>query len=207
MDWLRGELASPDSLLLHLRGNVGAYNPELLLCLLRRQPDGRVRLATVTITPDEPILIEDCFEVDPKCFQWPSSEVGPVKGADQVLRAFGERYGELHEPGTLLRRSLAVSEPAFRQAMLAWFCKSPAAGIVHEMLSSPERRAYPHERHSAREEAEERELGSKEAEELLGWLLQSGQQARELDWLLSEWQPQWRPGGTEPDEIMKYLLR
>jgi hypothetical protein len=205
MDWLSGELASPDSLLLHLRGNVGAYNPELLLCLLRRQPDGRVRLATVTMTPDEPILIEDCFEVDPEYFQWPQDDSTQVKGADEILYAFVGRYADLHEPGTLLYRSPLISEASFRRAMLSWFCKSPSAGIVHELLSVPELRANPRARASAKEDAEERALEPAEAEELLAWLLKGDQQTLERLWLLNEWQQQWRPEGPEPDEIDKFL--
>lgn len=205
MDELRDELRSPDTLLLHMRGHVGDYNGEILLCLLRRRPDGRVRLATVTMTPDDPTLIEDCFEVDPNCFQWPQDDGRTVKGADEILHAFVGRYADLHEPGTLLYRSSLISEAGFRRAMLSWFCKSPSAGIVHELLSVPELRSNPRARASAKDDAEERVLESAEAAELLAWLLKGDQQSLERQWLLTEWQQQWRPGGPEPDEIEKFL--
>ena len=205
MDQLRDVLKSPDTLLLHMRGHVGDYNGEILVCLLRRQPDGRIRLATVTMTPDEPILIEDCFEVDPKCFQWPQDDSTPVKGADAILDAFVGRYADLYDTGTLLYRSSLISEAGFRRAMLDWFCKSPSAGIVHELLSVPELRANPRARASAKEDAEERVLEPEEAEELLAWLLKGDQQTLERLWLLNEWQQQWRPEGPEPDEIEKFL--
>lgn len=205
MEWLREELASPDSLSLHTRGCVGDYNAEILICLLRRRPDGRVRLATVIITPSDPVMLEDCFEVDPMRLQWPQEDNCPVKGADEVLLAFVQRYADLHQPGTLLFGSPAISESGFHQAMTSWFRKSPAAGIDHELLSDKNLRANPRARTSAKEDAQERELTSEEAKELLGWLLKGEQQRFEREWLLAEWDFQWRPDGPEPDEIEKLL--
>jgi hypothetical protein len=205
MEWLRRELASPGCILLHTRGHIGDYGPEILLCLLRRQPDGRVRLATATITPSDSVLVEDCFEVDPDCFQLPLHDNCPIRGADEVLLAFVERYAELHEPGTLFYHAPAISEAGFCQAMVKWFCKSPSAGIDHDLLSHEKLRANPRARASAKEDVQERELTSEEAEELLDWLHAEDQQKLEREWLLTEWELHWGPSGPEPDEIEKFI--
>ena len=54
-------------------------------------------------------------------------------------------------------------------------------------------------------DAEERALEPAEAEDLLAWLFKGDQQTLERQWLLNEWQQQWRPAGPEPDEIEKFL--
>lgn len=205
MEWLRDQLASPDCILLHARGRVDSYTTDFILILLRRREDGRVRLTIVTMSPSDPIVSEDCFEVDPAVFAWPKSKDAPSAGAGRVLNALVERYGDLHESGTFHVRSSVIVDDDFRHALVAWFRKSPSSACDYEMVSDLNRRVYALMREADNDEVEERKLSSREAEELFGWLTEVGQQNVERDWLLNQWQREWRPSGLEPDEIEKFL--
>ena len=205
MEWLRDQLASPDCILLHARGRVDSYTTDFILILLRRREDGRVRLTIVTMSPSDPIVSEDCFEVDPAVFAWPKSKDAPSAGAGRVLNALVERYGDLHESGTFHVRSSVIVDDDFRHALVAWFRKSPSSACDYEMVSDLNRRVYALMREADNDEVEERKLSSREAEELFGWLTEVGQQNVERDWLLNQWQREWRPYGLEPDEIEKFL--
>ena len=207
MEWVRDQLDSPDCILLHARGRVDSYSTNFILCLLRRREDGRVRLTIVTMSPSDPIMCEDCFEVDPAVFAWPKSKDAPSTGAGRVLKALVERYGDLHESGTFHVRSSVVDDDDFHHALVAWFRKSPSSACDYEMVADLNRRVYALMREADYNEVEERKLSFQEAEELFGWLTEVGQQNVELDWLLSHWEREWRPSGLEPDEIEKFLRR
>lgn len=207
MEWVRDQLDSPDCILLHARGRVDSYSTNFILCLLRRREDGRVRLTMVNMSPSDPIMCEDCFEVDPMVFVWPKFKGIPSQGAGEVLNAFVERYGDLHEAGTYHLRSGVVEEDAYRGGLMAWFRKSPSSAVDYERLSDLNRRVYALMRETFQDDIEERQLSFKESEELFEWLAEAGQQNVELDWLLSHWEREWRPSGLEPDEIEKFLRR
>jgi len=116
MDWLKAELASPDSLLLHARGHAAGVTSELLFLLLRRRPDGRIRLTVVKFYPNDVGVCDDVFEVDPACLTWPKSGRKPLKEADAILLAYIKRYGDVHDAGTLHARPPIVSESGHRKA-------------------------------------------------------------------------------------------
>jgi hypothetical protein len=90
---------------------------------------------------------------------------------------------------------------------MAWFRKSPSSAGDYERLSDLNRRVYALMRETFQDDIEERQLSSKESEELFEWLAEVGQQNVELDWLLNHWEREWRPSGLEPDEIEKFLRR
>jgi hypothetical protein len=207
MEWLRDQLASPDCILLHARGRVDSYSTDFILILLRRRADGRVRLTTVNMSPADVIMCEDCFEVDPMVFAWPKIKGIPSQGAGDILSAFVERYGDLHEAGTYHLRSGVVEDDAYREGLMAWFQKSPSSAGDYERLSDLNRRVYALMRETFQDDIEERQLSSKESEELFEWLAEVGQQNVELDWLLHHWEREWRPSGLEPDEIEKFVRR
>ena len=207
MEWVRDQLDSPDCILLHARGRVDSYSTDFILILLRRRADGRVRLTTVNMSPADAIMSEDCFEVDPMAFAWSKFKGIPSQGAGEVLSAFVERYGDLHEAGTYHLRSGVVEEDAYREGLMAWFRKSPSSAGDYEKLSDLNRRVYALMRETFQDDAEARQLSSKESEELFEWLAEVGQQNVELDWLLNHWEREWRPSGLEPDEIEKFLRR
>ena len=205
MEWVCEQLNSPDCIVLHARGRVDSYSTDFILILLRRRADGRVRLTTVNISPADVIMGEDCFEVDPMVFAWPKVKGIPSQGAGDVLNAFVERYGDLHEAGTYHLRSGVVEEDAYREGLMAWFQKSPSSAGDYERLSDLNRRVYALMRETFQDDIEERQLSSKESEELFEWLAEVGQQNVELDWLLNHWEREWRPSGLEPDEIEKFV--
>jgi hypothetical protein len=207
MEWVCEQLNSPDCIVLHARGRVDSYSTDFILILLRRRADGRVRLTTVNMSPADVIMGEDCFEVDPMVFAWPKVKGIPSQGAGDVLNAFVERYGDLHEAGTYHLRSGVVEEDAYREGLMAWFRKSPSSAGDYERLSDLNRRVYALMRETFQDDIEERQLSSKESEELFEWLAEVGQQNVELDWLLHHWEREWRPSGLEPDEIEKFLRR
>ena len=140
-------------------------------------------------------------------FAWSKFKGIPSQGAGEVLSAFVERYGDLHEAGTYHLRSGVVEEDAYREGLMAWFRKSPSSAGDYEKLSDLNRRVYALMRETFQDDAEARQLSSKESEELFEWLAEVGQQNVELDWLLNHWEREWRPSGLEPDEIEKFLRR
>ena len=203
--WLLDELRSPDCLLLHARGRAAAYCTEFIFCLLRRQRDGRVRLTIVRFAPAEQGTRQDYFEVNPEFFVWPEHADRPAEGAEVVLKDFIKRYGDTFEAGTLHVPSALIAQESYREVISDWLRRSPSSAIDYEMLSDLRLRVHALLRQGFQDDPEERELSVSEAEELFGWLHETGQQWVEMDWLLTEWEREWRAYGLEPDELEKFL--
>lgn len=97
--WLRENVSTPLCHVLHVRGRSDGYRTEILFCLLRRMPDGRVRLATVTMSPDSAPSLEDCFEVSTEKLLWTEGFISPIFGVGKVLEAFAEDMAICMSPG------------------------------------------------------------------------------------------------------------
>lgn len=203
--WLRENVSTPLCHVLHVRGRSDDYRAEILFCLLRRMPDGRLRLATVTMSPNSAPMLEDCFEVSTEKLLWTEGFISPIFGVGKVLEAFAERYGDLHEPGTWHQPSFAVEMDEVRPALVKWFCKSPSAGVSHDLLADFQTRVYPHLRCASGRDLEERELSADEAGQLAQWLFEEGQQEVELRWLLHQWNREWRAPAPEAREVEQLL--
>ena len=201
MDWLKAELASPDSLLLHVRGHAAGVTSELLFVLLRRRPDGRIRLTIVKFYPNDVGVRDDVFEVDPACLTWPKSGRKPLKEADAILLAYINRYGDVYDAGTLHARPPIVSESGHRKALMTWFRKSETSAEDYELVKDLRRRVHMVMRVIFDEVVDQRELNEAEAEELHGWLTEEGQQRIELEWLVYNWNKAYRPSGLSADQI------
>ena len=201
MDWLKAELASPDSLLLHVRGHAAGVTSELLFVLLRRRPDGRIRLTVVKFYPNDVGVRDDVFEVDPACLTWPKSGRKPLKEADAILQAYINRYGDVYDAGTLHARPPIVSESGHRKALMTWFRKSETSAEDYELVKDLRRRVHMVMRVIFDEVVDQRELNEAEAEELHGWLTEEGQQRIELEWLVYNWNKAYRPSGLSADQI------
>ena len=201
MDWLKTELASPDSLLLHVRGHAAGVTSELLFVLLRRRPDGRIRLTVVKFYPNDVGVRDDVFEVDPACLTWPKSGRKPLKEADAILLAYINRYGDVYDAGTLHARPPIVSESGHRKALMTWFRKSETSAEDYELVKDLRRRVHMVMRVIFDEVVDQRELNEAEAEELHGWLTEEGQQRIELEWLVYNWNKAYRPSGLSADQI------
>ena len=201
MDWLKAELASPDSLLLHVRGHAAGVTSELLFVLLRRRPDGRIRLTVVKFYPNDVGVRDDVFEVDPACLTWPKSGRKPLKEADAILLAYINRYGDVYDAGTLHARPPIVSESGHRKALMTWFRKSETSAEDYELVKDLRRRVHMVMRVIFDEVVDQRELNEAEAEELHGWLTEEGQQRIELEWLVYNWNKAYRPSGLSADQI------
>jgi hypothetical protein len=205
MDWLKTELASPDSLLLHVRGHAAGVTSELLFVLLRRRPDGRIRLTVVKFYPNDVGVRDDVFEVDPACLTWPKSGRKPLKEADAILQAYINRYGDVYDAGTLHARPPIVSESGHRKALITWFRKSETSAEDYELVKDLRRRVYMVMRMTFDEVVDQRELTAKEAEELHGWLTEEGQQRIELEWLVYHWNKAHRPSGLPAGQIEEWF--
>ena len=205
IEWLRQNVSTPSCHVLHARGRSDDHRAEILICLLRRMNDGRVRLATVTMSPGSPPLLEDCFEVSTEALLWTEGFISPIFGVGKVLEAFAERYGDLHEPGTWHQPSFAVEMDEVQPALIKWFCKSPSAGLTYDLLANLRPRVYPYLRAASAAELEERELSVDEAEQLTQWLFEEGQQELELRWLLDQWRREWSTPGPETHELEQLL--
>ncbi len=203
--WLRQNVSTPMCHVLHVRGRSDDNRAEILICLLRRMKDGRVRLATVIMSPGSPPLLDDCFEVSTETLLWTEGFISPIFGVGKVLEAFTERYGDVYEPGTWHQPSFAVEMDEVRPGLIKWFCKSSRAGITHDVIADLRSRVYPHLRSASAVGLEERELSVDEAEQLTQWLFEEGQQELELRWLLDQWRREWRTPGPEPDELEQFL--
>lgn len=203
--WLRENVSTPLCHVLHVRGRSDDYRAEILFCLLRRMPDGRLRLATVTMSPNSAPMLEDCFEVSTEKLLWTEGFISPIFGVGKVLEAFAERYGDLHEPGTWHQPSFAVEMDEVRPALVKWFCKSPSAGVSHDLLADFQTRVYPHLRSASGRDLEERELSADEAGQLAQWLFEEGQQEVELRWLLHQWNRERRAPAPEAREVEQLL--
>ena len=201
MDWLKAELASPDSLLLHVRGHAAGVTSELLFVLLRRRPDGRIRLTIVKFYPNDVGVRDDVFEVDPACLTWPKSGRKPLKEADAILQAYINRYGDVYDAGTLHARPPIVSESGHSKALMTWFRKSETSAEDYELVKDLRRRVHMVMRVIFDEVVDQRELNEAEAEELHGWLTEEGQQRIELEWLVYNWNKAYRPSGLSADQI------
>ena len=201
MDWLKAELASPDSLLLHVRGHAAGVTSELLFVLLRRRPDGRIRLTVVKFYPNDVGVRDDVFEVDPACLTWPKSGRKPLKEADAILLAYINRYGDVYDAGTLHARPPIVSESGHSKALMTWFRKSETSAEDYELVKDLRRRVHMVMRVIFDEVVDQRELNEAEAEELHGWLTEEGQQRIELEWLVYNWNKAYRPSGLSADQI------
>ena len=206
MDWLKAELASPECLLLHVRGRAAGVTSELLFVLLRRRPDGRIRLTVVKFYPNDVGVRDDVFEVDPACLVWPESGRKPLKEADTVLLAFINRHGDVHDAGTLHARLPIISESGHRKALIAWFRKSETSAEDYELVKDLRRRVYMVMRLTFDEVVDQRELTAKEAEELHGWLTEEGQQRIELEWLMYHWNKAKKPSGLPTDQIEEWFF-
>ena len=205
MDWLKAELASPDSLLLHVRGHAAGVTSELLFVLLRRRPDGRIRLTVVKFYPNDVGVRDDVFEVDPACLTWPKSGRKPLKEADAILLAYINRYGDVYDAGTLHARPPIVSESGHRKALMTWFRKSETSAEDYELVKDLRRRVHMVMRVIFDEVVDQRELNEAEAEELHGWLTEEGQQRIELEWLVYNWNKAYRPSGLPADQIEEWF--
>ena len=205
MDWLKAELASPDSLLLHVRGHAAGVTSELLFVLLRRRPDGRIRLTIVKFYPNDVGVRDDVFEVDPACLTWPKSGRKPLKEADAILLAYIKRYGDVYDAGTLHARPPIVSESGHRKALMTWFRKSETSAEDYELVKDLRRRVHMVMRVIFDEVVDQRELNEAEAEELHGWLTEEGQQRIELEWLVYHWNKAHRPSGLPAGQIEEWF--
>ena len=205
MDWLKAELASPDSLLLHVRGHAAGVTSELLFVLLRRRPDGRIRLTVVKFYPNDVGVRDDVFEVDPACLTWPKSGRKPLKEADAILLAYINRYGDVYDAGTLHARPPIVSESGHSKALMTWFRKSETSAEDYELVKDLRRRVHMVMRVIFDEVVDQRELNEAEAEELHGWLTEAGQQRIELEWLVYHWNKAYRPSGLMADQIEEWF--
>ena len=203
--WLSESVSTPMCHVLHVRGRSEDRGTEILFCLLRRMQGGRLRLATVTLSPDAAPLLEDCFEVNPEVLYWTEGFISPTFGVGKVLEAFAERYGDLHEPGTWHQPSFSVELEEVRPALVKWFCKSPSAGVSHDLLADLPTRVYPHLRSASGRDLEERELSANESGQLFQWLFEEGQQEVELRWLLHHWNRGWRAPAPEAREVEQLL--
>ena len=201
MDWLKAELASPDSLLLHVRGHAAGVTSELLFVLLRRRPDGRIRLTVVKFYPNDVGVRDDVFEVNPACLTWPKGGRKPLKEADAILLAYIKRYGDVYDAGTLHARPPIVSESGHSKALMTWFRKSETSAEDYELVKDLRRRVHMVMRVIFDEVVDQRELNEAEAEELHGWLTEEGQQRIELEWLVYNWNKAYRPSGLSADQI------
>jgi hypothetical protein len=205
MDWLKAELASPDCLLLHVRGRAAGVTSDLLFVLLRRRPDGRIRLTVVKFYPNDVGIRDDVFEVDPSCLAWPKSGRKPLKGADAVLLAYINRYGDVHDAGTLHARLQNVSESSHKKSLMAWFRKSETSAEDYELVKDLRRRVHMVMRLTFDEIVDQRELTAEEAKELHGWLTEEGQQRIELEWLVYHWNKAQTPSGLPADQIEEWF--
>ena len=205
MDWLKAELASPDSLLLHVRGHAAGVTSELLFVLLRRRPDGRIRLTIVKFYPNDVGVRDDVFEVDPACLTWPKSGRKPLKEADAILLAYIKRYGDVYDAGTLHARPPIVSESGHRKALMTWFRKSETSAEDYELVKDLRRRVHMVMRVIYDEVVDQRELTDGEAKELHGWLTEEGQQRIELEWLVSLWTRAQTPSGLSACQIEEWF--
>lgn len=205
MDWLKAELASPDSLLLHVRGHASGVTSELLFVLLRRRPDGRIRLTVVKFYPNDVGVCDDVFEVDPACLAWPKGGRKPLKEADAILLAYINRYGDVYDAGTLHARPPIVSESGHRKALITWFRKSETSAEDYELVKDLRRRVHMVMRVIFDEVVDQRELTDGEAQELHGWLTEEGQQRIELEWLVYHWNKAYRPSGLPADQIEEWF--
>lgn len=203
--WLRENVSTPMCHVLHVRGRSDGSGSEILFCLLRRMQGARLRLATVTLSPDAAPVLEDCFEVNPEVLYWTEGFISPTFGVRKVLEAFAERCGDLHEPGTWHQPSFSVELDEIRPALVKWFCKSPSAGISHDLLADLQTRVYPHLRTASGRDLEERELSTDEAGQLAQWLFEEGQQEVELRWLLHQWNQEWRAPAPDAKEVEQLL--
>lgn len=204
-DQLKAKCAETDTLFLHARGRAESYNSDLMLLLLRRRADRRVRLTVVRFSPNEEGTWQDYYEVNPEFCAWPSDEEAPSKGAALVLQAFIERYGDTFESGTLHAHSSLISAECYQQAVTAWLLKSPSASKDYQMLADLRIRVHALMRWTVDDEAEERALIAEEAEELFTWITEAGQGKVETEWLLMQWEREWRPSGMTSDEAEKLL--
>ena len=205
IEWLRQNISTPACHVLHVRGRSDDHRVEVLICLLRRMNDGRVRLATVTMSPRSAPLLEDCFEVSTEVLLWTEGFVSPIFGVGKVLEAFAERYGDLHEPGTWHQPSFAVEIDEVKPALIKWFCKSPSAGLAYDLIAELRPRVYPYLRSSFAGGLDERELSAEEAEQLVAWLFEEGQQEVELRWLLDQWRRHRSAQGPDSQEVEQLL--
>ena len=205
MDWLKAELASPGCLLLHVRGRAAGVTSDLLFVLLRRRPDGRIRLTVVKFYPNDVGIRDDVFEVDPSCLAWPKSGRKPLKGADAVLLAYINRYGDVHDAGTLHARLQNVSESSHKKALMAWFRKSETSAEDYELVKDLRRRVHMVMRLTFDEIVDQRELTAEEAQELYGWLTEEGQQRIELEWLVYHWNRAQTHSGLPTDQIEEWF--
>lgn len=205
MDWLKAELASPDSLLLHVRGHAAGETSELLFVLLLRRPDGRIRLTVVKFYPNDVGVRDDVFEVDPACLTWPKGGRKPLKEADAILLAYINRYGDVYDAGTLHARPPIVSESGHRKALITWFRKSETSAEDYELVKDLRRRVHMVMRVIFDEVVDQRELTDGEAKELHGWLTEEGQQRIELEWLVYHWNKAYRPSGLPADQIEEWF--
>jgi hypothetical protein len=203
--WLRQNVSTTLCHVLHVSGRSEEYRAEILICLLRRMNDGRVRLATVSMSPGSPPLLEDLFEVSTETLLWTEGLISPIFGVGKVLEAFAESYGDVYEPGTWHQPSFAVEMDEVRTALIKWFCKSSRSGITHDVIADLRSRVYPHLRSASAAGLDERELSADEAEQLTQWLFEEGQQELELRWLLDQWRREWRNPGPAPHELEQFL--
>jgi hypothetical protein len=205
VQWLCQNVSTPMCHVLHVRGRSDDHRAEILICLLRRMKDGRVRLATVIMSPGSPPMLKDYFEVSTETLIWTEGFISPIFGVGKVLEAFAERYGDVYEPGTWHQPSFAVEMDEVRPALIKWFCNSSRAGVTHDVIADLRSRVYPHLRSASAVGLEERELSVDEAQQLTQWLFEEGQQELELRWLLDQWRREWRNPGPEPHELEQFL--
>jgi hypothetical protein len=209
-EWLSQELSSPNCLVMHVSGRATYYpNIEILIFLLKKQSDGRVRITVVQISPHRAATRDDCYEVNPEIFKWPSANSDKVEGLDKVFAKLVDENGDLYKPGMLHLPRSVIKESAYRKILIDWFQKSPSTRGIYELLSDYDLRLItPLFRPNFNWRLfEQTELNKKEATELFDWINTEEQRVCEGQMLLSEWRDRWREPGFTHDEALALLKR
>ena len=208
--WLSEELSSPHCLVMHVSGRA-TYYPciDILLLFLRKQPDGRVRITVVKISPFDAATRDDCYEVNPKILKWPSANSEKFEGVDKVFASLVAQAGDVYEPGMLHLPRPMIKESVYRKILIDWFQKSPSTRGIYELLSDYDLRLItplfrPNFNWSL---VEQTELNKKEATELFDWINTEEQRVLEGQMLLSEWRDRWREPGFTHAEALALLKR
>ena len=209
-EWLNMELSSPHCLVMHVSGRATYYpNIDILIFLLRKQSDGRVRLTVVEISPHRVATRDDCYEVNPEIFKWSGINPDSVSDLEKVFAKLVDEVGDLHKPGMLHLPRSDIKESAYRKILIDWFQKSPSTRGIYELLSDYDLRLItPLFRPNFNWRlVDQRELNKKEATELFGWINTEEQRVLEGQMLLSDWRDRWRAPGFTHDEVLALLKR
>jgi len=209
-EWLNNELSSPHCLVMHVSGRA-TYYPyiDILILLLKKQSDGRVRITVVQISPHRAATRCDCYEVNPEIFKWPIANSDKVEDLDKVFAKLIDEVGFLYKPGMLHLPRSVIKESAYRKILIDWFQKSPSTRGIYELLSDYDLRLItPLFRPNFNWRLyEQTELNKKEATELFHWINTEEQRVLEGQMLLYNWEERWRAPGFTHDEALALLKR